>query len=925
MDTKSKRQGLQRLLKYLLLPITVLSVAILLSRCGQAPTSAPTYKGASLVGQAIISYDKASNNLAVQNFNAPNVTPPQGGSGFTVSLQQTGIPTFNGTQVTGALYIANASSNPALTGVVLVIDSKVSGSVTVANPDYGSGFRADAPSGGPWTWWFYAGTFPNYNIPPGGTSSTKTVTFAATASFAVRAYIYAFCPSGVVEDRLNNVAVPNAFVMLGQYPGDSNYIAEPNQDSNAVNYLTATDSNGYFALPITTVVGNYITYTTGAVGNGTDATNAQFDTSTLYATGFSNVVLAVRARVLHTSYVAVGDSSGNSSSLSPLIPGACATTTLPMALATQAIGYEDIANINISTLTGYYFDKQVIAGTGCGASDATIWTGMPSNLLLPAMNAASMSLYTSAGSSTSLYPRTQGALGNGKEFFVAAPANTSNFAFSGGNGWIPSADFLIPGSALASWDAPMPLTNVLGYLQFAQIGIDRGITTTTAAGGANGFSDTSSGTNWSSSPVLPITVTLSNLSTIFSPVPSQSYDVVGSVGINLANNPAEFEIVIPALSIKNTSVATMTISEPTTIPADGTLIPTAMVMAVDALQTGVNTMYTPNTGTTPLSDFSATVLTSDRTGYTPATWPASITFSQWYKLIALNWPTINSTDQTASWTSAANAGSGIPDPSLGYMLITYPLVAVVQTSSTFTSDQSYAALITRPQYAWEILFNPTITQLTIPTLPVTSPGILLTQGTYNRFYTVNILQGLVHMSVNGPAYTWDSSNNAVTIANYQINTMDKYSRIGFPVGGGWIITPSTGANLGAVGSTSATAYIDAYNWNIVSGGNGTPANPANLRGCFWANSTWATSGTGKPVHHIYNSSNCTTGTTACSSLPGVTVVAGQYAYQTATVSLSTGVYNTITFTPYNTTAGVSSGGSPACEQVGQSFEINVKN
>ncbi len=953
MSTARKQTSLLSIImRYILLPLTVFSFAILLSRCGQqGPSPAPPYKGPSLVSVYQVNFDKSLNKLTWENMTPPQVTPANGGAGYTVSIVGVAPATYSAGIISQSVQITYVNPPPAgfpitLTGVVAVVDNAPTGksTTTVNNPDYGNGYRADNPTKGPWTWWFKgsgtnADATANYGITSGGSSVAKTIAFNATASFSATLYIYAFCPSGVVVDRLNsNAAVANAFVMLGNSPGDSNYWAENSQPiTTIVNYVPATDSQGYWAMPITTVIGNYMTITIGAIGSGTPV-NPQYDNATLWATGFSNVVGPIRARIVRSGYVAVGDTDGTHSSLSTVTgisPGTCTNNLLmPAALATQAIGYEEVANINISTLTGPYFGKNLFVGTGCGQTDANQWNGMPSNLLVPAMNANNMTLYTAPNATTTVMaPRTLNAVGTGRIFFVPAPANATNFAFGGSMGVINYTWFLGLGSGQAMWNNPMPLTNVLRNVSFSNMGIDMAISTNTAPGTAVGFTTTGSGTNYLGTTLSSKSVALNNLGTIWGPTmpTTQNYDIVGSIGVDLgATQPADLRIVIPALTLADTSKTAMTISMPAAIPSGATLVPTAMILAVDALNEGNNIQYTPNTGTSPLANFSATVVVSDRTGYSVASFPASITFSNWYKFIELKWPTINANDQTLQWTSAVNAGvTGELPPSIGYMLVTYAVPYNEAVTGYLSNGVQIATpTIYRPAYAWEILFNPNAvcftcptTSLTIPTLPLTSGGELLTQGTYGRFHTVNILQGLAHTSINGPAYQWDTNNDMAAVSNYLITNMDNFSRIGVPIGAGWIITPATGANLGAVGTTPATAYIDAYNWKIVSASSGT-----DLRGCWWVNSVYlnCTGGTcGASTY--YNWSSCASGTTACSSMPGVTVIANQYAYLQSTITLTTGEYNTITFTPYNTSAGTSTNGSPACQQVGPSHTINVKN
>ena len=893
MGSLNKKQRYSRILRYLLLPIMMIGVAILLSRCGKAPTSPQTYKGASLVGEAVISYDRTTNTLFVQNFNPPNVTPPKGGAGFTVSLQQTGTPTFNGSQVTGALYITNASTNPALTGVVLVLDKAVSGSVTVANPDYGNGFRANNPLNGPWAWWFTAGTFPNYNIPSGGQSITKTVTFNATANFVVYAYIYAFCPSGVVENRNTGAAVPGAFVMLGNFPGDPNYQAEPCQFASppncsagtAPNYLTSTDSGGYFALPITTVVGNYITYTVGARGNGTDATNAQYDNFTLWGTGLSYVVLPIRPKTNYSAYVAVGSTNGGSDVATPanLPANTSCQTNIPIGLMIPMMSFNDLINLSLSSLVGPNLGKSLYGDTTCSGTFSSTNFNLPSNIIIPAANVGPISVYTNASGSTSgLYVQTIPTSSQGKNYYVPAPQN-STFSMGGVAGTVPGTVLTTLSQELAQPGYPLNYGSLLQQITFKSFGARTGIAVGTSNIGSGVSPNISNQINTS------YAISLGNLSTIFGTQndPSGTYDVLGLTGLYYSGNPVDFQLTTQALASGNTASTSLSLYYVGSTTGNPTFIPAVIVLDLNSVN----------------ANFSATTAIAYRTGSTssPAV-PGA--FNYWYKFIDLNWPAINPNNQQLSWTSAANSGVTFTAPNVALVDVVYP------TSYNYTGLDGSAQTVKVLATAWEMLLPAALSagyNVSIPTLPVNSPGILLTQPTYNRYYTVKILQGLARTtSLEGPVYTWDTQNNIATVMNsYILGGMDVFSLTSFPVGGGWIITPKN--NASGVGTTpTGKAYINAYNWNIVSGGT-----PANLRGCFYVS-----------VGSTPYWSNCSTGTTNCTGLPAITV-SSPFAYQQTTLSISSGVYNSITFTPYNTTAvsPCPTDGSPCCQQVGESGKV----
>ena len=900
-----RRKGLQRLMKYILLPITLLSVAVLLSRCGQAPTSVQPYKGASLVGEAIVSYDKASNNLTIQNFNAPNVTPATSGAGPTVSIYSVAQPTFASNQVTGQVYIKNGSTS-ALTGVVVLVDHAVSGSVTVANANYGNGFRANNATQGPWAWWFYTGTAPNFNIPVGGQSNNVTWTFNATANFAVAVYIYAFCPSGVVMNRtatstgFANTPVSGAFVMLGNYPGDPNYIAEPAQGSNAVNYLTTgTDANGYFALPITSVVGNYITYTVGAMGSGT-VTTPQFDNFTLYGTGLNYVILPIRQQLEITSYIGAGTSAGTATNLTNpagVLTGACQSSVMQVGAYLPAMGFEDLINLSISAIMGPNRSLSVIGGTGCGSSDLTTALSMPSNLIVPVQNDNNLTIYTNATSTTSgIYMNTMATTTNGKDMGIALPASTNNVAVGGIFGSLPNAQLLTLTQAMTATGNPVGLMGVLTTVNWLSFGYSRGWNTLAATinpmPAANDYiSRTTTSyaiTNWGNFNQIG--------GTLNDPSSSQTFQVIALPGLYMANQGPLQQLTTMSLPVGTTGTppATMMYLPGTDadFPTDGIVIPAAIVVDLNSVN----------------ANFSASTILADRSGYKTLPATLNVLFNTWYKLIDINWPLVNPVNQQVVWTDAQNAGFSPTAPSLSYVAINYT------QPKTYTDVYGATQTIGELALGWEILgagpeAGNGMTGAIIPTLPAGTTGALLVQPTNQRFYTVNILQGRARTAPDGPMYTWDSNNNIVYVSeNDFLGSMDAFSLTKFHVGGGWIVSPPNGA--GPTGTpVTAKAYINAYNWNIVSQGS-----PASLRGCFTVQNN---------LTHAYIANTTCTGGMACTSLPAVTIAA-PYASISASLALAgTGVYSAITFTPYNSTAAASVNGGPACQQVGDPTTIYV--
>lgn len=881
MSITNKSKGFQKLLRNLLLAFVMISIAILLSRCGKAPSQPPIYKGPVLVGAAKVNVNpESAQKMSIENFIPPNITPPKGGSGFSVTIQNASTVWLTGSTIAGWVTLTNVSAPSALTGVVVTAQSGPS-TMTILNPDYGNGFWANSPSGGPWTWWFYTGTSPNFNIPVGG-SATKLWQFSnsSAGNYAFYVYIWAFCPSGVVVDRTNNNApISPAFVMLGNSPGDLNYWAQNVQAAgSAVNYLPNTDANGYFALPITAVVGSYITYTAGGLSNQL-ATNATYDNFTVWGTGLNYVILPLRKKANYSAYVAVGSTNGGSDVPNPTnLANGCGNNAVPMGLMLPFMSFNDLINLSLDALIGPNLAKTLYGDTSCGGSYTNTNLNLPSNIILPAANVGNVMIYTSAGSSTSLYIQSFTPAPQGKNYYVPAPQN-STFSLAGIAGTLPYSTLTALTNVLTQPGYPVSYASLLQSISFKSFGARTGI--------AVGTSNIGSGTSPNINNTISTTYTLSlgNTTSIWGPqdLTTQTYNLLGLTGVYYSANPVDFQLTTEALASGTTGATS--IGLPYVAVSGATFIPAVIITDLQRVN----------------ANFSATTALAYRTqsSNSPAVPQA---FNYWYKFIDLNWPTINPNDQQVSWTSAANSGVQLTAPTIALADIVY------DTSFNYTGLDSSSQSATVLATAWEMVMNPNITIITIPTLPLNSAGLLLTQPAYGRFYTVKLLQGLARTGPNLAPYTWDSTNNFATVMNnYILGAMDVFSLTSFPVGGAWIITPVNNAN--GIGTTPVgKAYINAYNWKIVSGGN-----PANLRGCFYVSSG------SNPIW-----SNCTTNTTNCSGLPGITVASG-FAYQQATLTLSTGVYNSITFTPYNTTAASTcpSDGSPCCQQVGPNDKITA--
>ncbi len=632
--------------------------------------------------------------------------------------------------------------------------------------------------------------------------------------------------------------------------------------------------------------------------------NAQFANFTLWASGLSNVTLPIRTRLESSAYVGVGTSAGVGNVNNPVnvLTGACQATYMQIGAFLPAMGFEDLINLSLASILGPSRALSVIGGTGCGSNDLTTTMSLPSNLIVPVQNDGNtLVIYTSAtGSTANLSMETIQTTTQGKDFGIAVAASTGGLAVGGIFGNLPNAGLLTLTQAMSSTGNPSGLMGVLTQVSWLSFGYGRGLgpyaapTTLPAAADNISFSTTAA-------PGINYALTWGNLTTIGGPqdpaINGALWNVIALPGLALASN-------LPLQQLLTMSLPVGTVSAPpahmpyvpataANMPSDGIIIPAAFVVDLNSVN----------------ANFSASTILADRTGYKTLPATLNVPFSTWYNLIDLNWPQINPADQTLSWTDAMHAGVSPTAPSISYVAINYSLPI------GYTDIYNGAQSIDANALQWEMLgagpeaANP-VTGMVIPTLPATSPGLLVVQPTNSRNYTANFLQGRARTSVIGPTYVWDSNNNiAFVMENDFLASTDAFSLTKFHIGGAWIIQPANGAAQ----TTAAKAYINAYNWNIVSQGNTT-----NLRGCFW----------------VYNNvtkasvwSNCTTGTAACSSMPAITVAA-PYAYQTATLVFAatnpaTGVYSAVTFTPYNTTAGVSSGGSPACQQVGDSATIYV--
>jgi sugar lactone lactonase YvrE len=161
--------------------------------CGSSQVT-PTLIENKPVAAYEINYNAYNNMLDVQSIN---VTPPSSRQNFTgkAGIFQIGNAIFTGNLITVTAYITNNDTNP-WTGVELQAYQLRSGnSVTVYNPDFGTGWYIDNPAYGAWGWLFTSGTQSSeFTIPAGGRSANKINGFYTNTNFSVVVYIYANVP-----------------------------------------------------------------------------------------------------------------------------------------------------------------------------------------------------------------------------------------------------------------------------------------------------------------------------------------------------------------------------------------------------------------------------------------------------------------------------------------------------------------------------------------------------------------------------------------------------------------------------------------------------------------------------------------------------------------------------------------------------------
>ncbi len=177
-------------------PLTqaILSALYMLFILGCSNVSTPQ-KQANIPKAAYdIDYNADTHLLSIQSIN---VTPPHSNeniSGLAGIFQPLGA-VITGNLITVTAYITNNDVNP-WTGVEVQAYQLLSGnSVTVYNPDFGTGWYVDSPAYGAWGWLFTSGTQGSeFTIPVGGSSANTVNGFYADSDFKARVYIYANVP-----------------------------------------------------------------------------------------------------------------------------------------------------------------------------------------------------------------------------------------------------------------------------------------------------------------------------------------------------------------------------------------------------------------------------------------------------------------------------------------------------------------------------------------------------------------------------------------------------------------------------------------------------------------------------------------------------------------------------------------------------------
>ena len=140
-----------------------------------------------------IHYNASHKQFRIKSID---VTPPNAEQNITgkADLFQVGSVIFDGSLITGTVYIVNNDSVP-WTGVEMQAYSMISGTATAADTDLGTGWYTDHPVNGAWGWIFTSGTAGSpFTIPAGGRSSCKVIGFYAAANFDAWVYIYADVP-----------------------------------------------------------------------------------------------------------------------------------------------------------------------------------------------------------------------------------------------------------------------------------------------------------------------------------------------------------------------------------------------------------------------------------------------------------------------------------------------------------------------------------------------------------------------------------------------------------------------------------------------------------------------------------------------------------------------------------------------------------
>jgi sugar lactone lactonase YvrE len=234
------------------LPLFVISLLFIVG-CNDVSTS---QRQANIPKAAYDIYYNADTHLL--SVKSINVTPPYSKENISglAGIFQPSSAVVTGNLITVTAYITNNDVNP-WTGVEVQAYQILSGnSVTVYDPDVGTGWYVDSPTYGAWGWLFTSGTQGSeFTIPAGGSSVSTVNGFYADSDFKARVYIYANVPVITGIDQVS--ALTGSTITLSGY----NFSTTPG--SVTFNGVTATvqswsDTGVSVTVPSSAILGNVV-------------------------------------------------------------------------------------------------------------------------------------------------------------------------------------------------------------------------------------------------------------------------------------------------------------------------------------------------------------------------------------------------------------------------------------------------------------------------------------------------------------------------------------------------------------------------------------------------------------------------------------------------------------------------------------------